>query len=112
MGQIQDIFNTARGLFNAGNYDSLTGYLHSEAIFNEVDPNFAPHQENTQIVDYLKTHEAIKLPQLTINNDQVQTPADPIPNSASHGQVSGSGYYQDNSIAYMIATGLTSRLRN
>ncbi len=105
MGAIQDAFTAALAKFNAGLYDELSHFLHREVILNEVDSPYTPHQGATKVINYLKSRQANKLPQLKPGTIH-QVPQDPIPHNATHGQVSGEATYQDNSIPYIDNNGV------
>jgi len=102
MGAIATAFYTALDEFNAGNYNGLTSLMHTEVILNEVDYPYTPHQGNTVVATYLNNNQAARRPQLMIDN-LTETVLNTNP---SHGQVTGAGHYQDNSIAYTDADGI------
>jgi hypothetical protein len=106
MGALKELFMKELDKFNKGHYRHLT--LHPEVIMNEVDAPYTPHSTSTGVIAYLVHYQADRLPQLVPDLDPAKLVESPASLSgATHGQLSGSGTYQDNSIPYDDPPGMT-----
>ncbi len=101
--QLYTAFNNAVGFFNNGNYNTLLQYLHDTIIMKRVDdPTSVIGVGN--VIAYLNGLQAPLRPVFT---PTTQTEWSPTANSdnAVHANMSGSGTYQDNSLAYTDVLG-------